>query len=59
MLESKLDVPLRNDSLNFTILLRKSSYVLSVSLSLYAPRLLRLKTSNSQKNKNVDTQHIR
>jgi hypothetical protein len=34
MLKSKLDVPLRNDSLNFTILLRKSSCVLSVSLCL-------------------------
>lgn len=58
MLKSKLDVPLRNDSLNFTILLRKTSCVLSVSLcrslSLCAPvslRLLPLKTSNSQNKK--------
>jgi hypothetical protein len=57
MLKSKLDVPLRNDSLNFTILLRKSSCVLSLSVSLYVSSLS--KTSNSQNKKNVDTQHIR
>lgn len=58
MLKSKLDVPLRNDSLNFTILLRKSSCVLSVSLCSCLSTSPPSQNLQFSKQKNVDTQHI-
>jgi hypothetical protein len=57
MLKSKLDVPLRNDSLNFTILLRKSSCVLSVSLCLSV--LLSLYVSSLSKPPILETKKCR